>query len=66
MGISEVIEWDLDSITKRDLRISDLVIFILEKWNKEYLNIPVENAEEAGPSAEELAKIEEFKKKGWI
>lgn len=39
---------------------------VLSKWNNDYLNIP-ENAN-AGekPSEEDLVRIEEFKRKGWI
>ncbi len=66
MGTSEVLEWDLGSITKRDIRISDEIIAILDRWNKAYLNIPTDEVEEEKPSEEQLAQIEEFKKKGWI
>ncbi len=66
MGTSEVLEWDLESITKRDIRISDEIIAILDRWNKAYLNIPTDEVEEEKPSEEQLAQIEEFKKKGWI
>ena len=65
MGISDVTDWNLDSIMKRDIRVSDEVAKILNRWNNEYLNIPVEDNEEL-PSEEDLARIEEFKKKGWI
>ena len=51
---------------KRDIRISDEIIKILNRWNNEYLNIPVEGSEAEEPSEEDLARIEEFKKKGWI
>ena len=53
----------MDSIMKRDIRISDEIIKILNRWNNEYLNIPVEVSE---ASEEDLARIKEFKKKGWI
>ena len=66
MGTSEVLEWDLESITKRDIRISDEIIAILDRWNKAYLNVPTDEGEEEKPSEEQLAQIEEFKKKGWI
>ncbi len=51
---------------KRDIRVSDEVAKILNRWNNEYLNIPVEEDNEELPSEEDLARIEEFKKKGWI
>ena len=51
---------------KRDIRVSDEIIEILNRWNNEYLNISVEESKTEEPSAEDLARIEEFKKKGWI
>ena len=65
MGTSDVHEWDMDSIMKRDIRVSDSITAILKKWNNEYLNIPSETPVDE-PTAEDLARIEEFKKKGWI
>ena len=66
MGTSEVADWNMDSIMKRDIRVSDEIIKTLNRWNNEYLNIPVEESEAEVPSEEDLARIEEFKKKGWI
>ena len=66
MGRSEVMEWDLDSIMKRDLRISDEMAEIFARWNKEYLNFPIDKEKADVPSEEDLAQIEEFKRKGWI
>lgn len=65
MGTSEINEWDMDSIMKRDIRISDSIMALLAKWNNDYLNVPTK-APADEPSAEDLARIEEFKKKGWI
>ena len=65
MGTSEINEWDMDSIMKRDIRISDSIMALLSKWNNDYLNVPTDAAEEQ-PTKEDLARIEEFKKKGWI
>lgn len=65
MGLSDIQDWDTDSILKRDIRVSDSIIAILEKWNSEYLNTKEESSVDE-PSAEDLARIEEFKKKGWI
>ena len=53
----------MDSIMKRDIRISDKIIKILNRCNNEYLKIPVEEIEAEEPSEEDLAPIEEFKKK---
>ena len=66
MGTSDVMDWNLDSIMKRDIRVSDEVVKILKRWNDEYLNIPAVDNKTEKPSEEDLARIEEFKKKGWI
>ena len=66
MGTSEVMEWNLDSIMKRDLRISDEMAEIFARWNSEYLNCPIDKEKAEVPSEEDLAQIEEFKRKGWI
>ena len=66
MGTSEVMEWDLDSIMKRDLRISDEMAEIFARWNSEYLNFTIDKEKAEVPSEEDLAQIEEFKRKGWI
>lgn len=55
----------MDSIMKRDIRVSDSITAILKKWNNEYLNVSTETLV-GEPTAEDLARIEEFKKKGWI
>lgn len=59
-------DWNVDSIMKRDIRVSDEVVKILNRWNNEYLNIPGDEEKAELPSEEDLARIEEFKKKGWI
>lgn len=66
LGTSDVVDWNMDSIMKRDIRISDEIISILKRWNEEYLNVSTQTAKVDEPSAEDLARIEEFKKKGWI
>ena len=69
MGAPDIDDWDLDCITKRDIRVSDEIINILNTWNEAYCNAlesKNESNKEVGPTEEELAKIEEFKKKGWI
>lgn len=66
MGTSDIVEWDIDAITKRDVRVSDDIIAIFNKWNKEYMNISDDSNMDDKPSKEDLARIEEFKKKGWI
>ena len=59
-------DWNVDSIMKREIRVSDDVVKILNRWNNEYLNIPSDEEKAELPSEEDLARIEEFKKKGWI
>lgn len=66
MGTSDVMDWNLESITKRDIRVSDEVGEIMNRWNNEYLNIPISECKMGEPSEEELAQIEKFKKNGWI
>ena len=66
MGTSDVVDWNMDSIRTRDIRVSDQIIKTLNKWNNEYLNVPIEAAKTDEPSEEDLARIEEFKKKVWI
>lgn len=66
MGTSDITEWDMDSIMKRDIRITDSIMAILTRWNNDYLYIPTAANDQEKPSEEDLARIEEFKKKGWI
>lgn len=65
LGISDIKDWNMESIVKRDLRVSDSIISILKKWNKEYIEITTKSISNR-PSEEDLARIEEFKQKGWI
>jgi hypothetical protein len=66
MSSSEIHDWDLDSIVERDIRVADEILDILKQWDNEYKNISVHHPQTQQPTAEELAKIEEFKQKGWI
>ena len=65
MGDSIIDNWNLDSITERDLRITDIIVKTLKRWNNEYMAQSSVNQKEM-PTEEQLAQIEEFKKKGWI
>lgn len=58
-------DWTLDSIHQRDIQISDCIINILQKWNEEYLTDAPEQESDI-PTQEDLDKIAEFKRKGWI
>ncbi len=60
----EITDWDMDSITRRDIRISDAIISIIKRWNTNYLNQSKGTLNK--PSEEDLMRIEEFKKNGWI
>lgn len=59
-------DWSLDHIAERDIRVSDALKAVLKKWNDEYTAGQVLAQNESAPSAEQLAMIEEFKKKGWV
>lgn len=56
----------MESITKRDIHVSDEVIEIMKRWNDEYLEVPASKGKAEEPSEEELAQIEKFNKNGWI
>lgn len=45
IGTSDVADWNMDSIMKRDIRVSDEIIKTLNRWNNEYLNIPIKENE---------------------
>lgn len=64
MGTSSVTEWDLDAIVERDVRIQDAIMKLFEQWRDAYVKSSEDVVET--PSAEDLARIAEFKKKGWI
>ena len=66
MSILDTDDWNLDNIAERDIRVSDALKAVLKRWNDEYVADPVVVDETSIPSAEELAMIEEFKKKVWI
>lgn len=64
-GESSSSDWTLDDITERDLQVSTEVIDTLTKWKQEY-NTPPGNSLHSEATPEELAMIEEFKKRGLI
>ena len=63
LGNSGYTDWNLDSISERDLRVSDLIIKILVQWNQDY---SLNTEEYNGPAPDELAMIEKFKANGWV
>lgn len=66
IGTLDIDEWNLDSITKRDIRVSDSIIAILTQWDNDYKDVVAETTILEKPTEEDLARIEDFKKKGWI
>ena len=65
MGESKITDWNLDSVSERDIRVSDKIKDIFKNWRNEYSSTKTE-VEMQEPTAEQLAMIEEFKKNGWI
>lgn len=65
IGTSSEADWNMESITKRDVRVSDTIMSILKKWDTNYYH---DQSKETAikPSKEDLMRIEEFKKNGWI
>lgn len=59
-------EWTLDSITERDVRVSDKIIEIISEWKAAYANCLSPAPAPAQPTAEELALIEKFKANHWV
>ena len=55
----------MDNITERDLQVSTEVMETLTKWKQEY-NTPSGKSLHAEATPEELAMIDEFKKRGLI
>lgn len=66
MGESNKLDWGLDSIIERDVYVSNEIRKILDKWDNEYLRMYAGNNETDVPSEEDLARIKDYKKKGWI
>lgn len=61
---TEITDWNMESITKRDIRVSDTIISILKKWNNAYLNQSKQFVNE--PSKEDRERIKKYKENGWI
>lgn len=57
--------WKLDQISERDIRVSDAIIAILQKWDREYKKKSAAPAAEQ-PTPEQLAFLKEAREKGWI
>lgn len=65
IGELNINEWELDNISERDIRICDAIRNIFDEWNSNYINYNIKKNLNI-PSDEEKAKIEEFRRKGWI
>ncbi len=65
MASSDILDWNMDSIVERDVRVSDEILKILTQWDNSYNNDTAPLSGES-PSEEQQAMIEEFKKKGWV
>lgn len=65
IGELNINEWELDNISERDIRICDAIKNIFDEWNSNYINYNIKKNLNV-PSDEEKAKIEEFRRKGWI
>jgi len=58
-------DWTLGNIEHRDRLITQEVMKLLKMWETEYTEYKSEPSDKE-PSEEDLKKIEEFKKRGWI
>ncbi len=65
MASTTYVDWNLDSIVERDIRVSDEILNIIETWDKDY-GVSSSSVSKEIPSAEQQAMIDEFKKKGWV
>lgn len=65
IGELNINEWELENISERDIRICDTIKNIFDEWNSNYINYNIKKNLNI-PSDEEKAKIEEFRRKGWI
>ncbi|MEK4164844.1 DUF262 domain-containing protein [Bacillus sp. FSL W8-0672] len=60
------INWGLDEIRERDIRVSDELAILLNDWGLNQTNLPVQDEHSKIPTAEESKIIEELKRKGLI
>lgn len=63
-GTSSEADWNMESITKRDIRVSDTIVSILKNWDNVYLNQYEQFVNE--PSKEDRERIKKYKENGWI
>ncbi len=60
------LDWLLANIVERDAQVIDLIKSLFRAWNENYQVALMERDLPEEPSAEQMAMIEAFKKKGWI
>lgn len=58
-------DWSLGNIRKRDEIIINEITSLLTEWDRTYTQMQ-KSCSGPQPSAEDLAKIEEFKRNGWV
>ena len=66
MSTSDLMDWNLDNIVERDVRVTDDVLKTLNQWENDYSALQSQNSTIDAPSPEQLAIIAQFKEKGWI
>ena len=65
MASPEIMDWNMDSIVERDIRVSDEILSILKMWEYSYTDDVHQSSGEV-PTIEQQAMIDEFKKRGWV
>lgn len=63
---SSLTEWNLDNIAENDAKICQQVKQLFEKWIEDYEPTPADAPQPSTPTPEELALIEDFRKRGLI
>lgn len=66
MSNSDLMDWNLDNIVERDVRVTDDVLKTLNQWENDYSALQSQSRTIDAPSPEQLAIIAQFKEKGWI
>ena len=57
-------DWNLEDISKRNIRITDTLLQLFAAWDSDY--DAAFSSEKPSPTPEQLRQIEEFKRNGWI
>ena len=61
-AVSEITtaDWNLESISERDIRISDTIKGLITQWNSDYVN-GIPNTQKVEPTADELETLKKFR-----